>query len=130
MYPHETMSCPKCGSPLAVQIIGEVEVDQCPACHGIWLDLGELPALLEKRPIPDGNGRAPAILSDVIQGCCPRCQGLGNMTRLTSIKRPDIVMDSCPVCYGIWLDGGELGKLAEKSLRVSIRTIIRDLLTV
>jgi uncharacterized protein len=123
------LHCPKCGSFLETRLIGEVEVDQCPICHGIWLELGELPVLLGTASIPEGNGRGASVIADVIEGLCPHCGGLGNMIRIASIKRSDIVIDACPVCYGVWLDGGELSKLAEKSLSLSIRTVIRDLLS-
>jgi hypothetical protein len=37
------MRCPKCGERLAeIDISGGVRVDACPACHGLWLDHGEL----------------------------------------------------------------------------------------
>jgi Zn-finger nucleic acid-binding protein len=122
------MRCPKCGSLLQAQQIGEVEVDQCTSCHGIWLDLGELPLLLDRPAVPRGNGRVAPVIWDTVSGSCPRCGGEGHMTRITSLKRPDVVMDSCPVCYGIWLDGGELSKLAAQSLRTSIKHVIRSLL--
>jgi hypothetical protein len=42
------MRCPKCGANLHSRTLREVTVDECPACHGIWLDNGEL-ELLEKQ---------------------------------------------------------------------------------
>lgn len=36
------MRCPKCGEPLQETTFQKVLVDQCTACHGIWLDPGEL----------------------------------------------------------------------------------------
>jgi ribosomal protein L37AE/L43A len=39
------MRCPKCGERLAtVQHLG-VAVEECPNCHGMWLDDGELQTL-------------------------------------------------------------------------------------
>ncbi len=37
--------CPKCGGTLAERKVDEVAVDECPSCHGIWLDAGELEVL-------------------------------------------------------------------------------------
>ena len=37
--------CPRDGEPLAHHSIDGVEVDECAACHGIWLEKGELEAL-------------------------------------------------------------------------------------
>ena len=41
------MHCPKCGSQLQEETLQEVTVDVCPACHGIWLDDGELTKVVE-----------------------------------------------------------------------------------
>ncbi len=39
------MRCPKCGEPLKETTFQKVLVDQCTACHGIWLDAGEMEAI-------------------------------------------------------------------------------------
>lgn len=39
--------CPKCGTQLHEEVIKEVTVDICPACHGVWLDDGELVKMTE-----------------------------------------------------------------------------------
>jgi hypothetical protein len=36
------MRCPKCGGKLSEIAQGEVKVDRCDDCHGVWLDPGEL----------------------------------------------------------------------------------------
>lgn len=36
------MKCPKCNGELQARTRGEVEIDVCQACGGIWLDSGEL----------------------------------------------------------------------------------------
>jgi hypothetical protein len=36
------MKCPKCGMPLEEIAFGEVHVDKCFHCGGLWLDDGEL----------------------------------------------------------------------------------------
>lgn len=43
------MHCPKCGDDLEVTRLGEVEVDVCPECGGLYLDAGELDKILEER---------------------------------------------------------------------------------
>ncbi len=40
------MKCPKCGHDLKEVEMGEVKVDRCGECHGIFLDHGELDILL------------------------------------------------------------------------------------
>lgn len=41
------MRCPKCGMELQTLHHGEVEIDTCFHCHGIWLDAGELEQILD-----------------------------------------------------------------------------------
>jgi hypothetical protein len=39
------MRCPKCGARLVQGRMHGVSVEECPACHGVWLDQGELQEL-------------------------------------------------------------------------------------
>lgn len=41
------MHCPKCGQELAAEECGDVEIDVCPSCKGLWLDAGELATIVE-----------------------------------------------------------------------------------
>ena len=43
------MKCPKCGHDLREEPIGEVTVDRCSFCEGIYLDAGELERIFLKR---------------------------------------------------------------------------------
>jgi hypothetical protein len=43
------LHCPKCGNSLEETVMDEVTVDICPACHGVWLDDGELAKLTETK---------------------------------------------------------------------------------
>ncbi|MCS7049055.1 MAG: zf-TFIIB domain-containing protein [Verrucomicrobiae bacterium] len=40
------MHCPKCGQKLMPQKYGEIEIDVCGSCHGLWLDAQELDQIL------------------------------------------------------------------------------------
>ncbi len=51
------MRCPKCGMQLQAVNQGEVELDTCFNCHGIWLDKGELEKLQEQQH----RGGAPVV---------------------------------------------------------------------
>ena len=48
------MNCPACHNAMITLELGEVEIDHCTDCGGIWLDSGELDALLDD---PTGYGR-------------------------------------------------------------------------
>ena len=40
------MHCPKCGQKLAPEKCGDVEIDVCPSCKGLWLDTNELETII------------------------------------------------------------------------------------
>ena len=40
--------CPRCGDRLTTRSQLEVEIDECPKGHGIWLDAGELEKLTQR----------------------------------------------------------------------------------
>jgi hypothetical protein len=42
------MQCPKCGERLATVDHLGVTVEECPGCHGMWLDEGELQTLARR----------------------------------------------------------------------------------
>lgn len=42
------MKCPKCGMQLEEIAVGDVRVDKCFSCEGIWLDQGELEVIRQK----------------------------------------------------------------------------------
>ena len=44
------MKCPKCGMPLEEIAFGDVHVDKCFNCEGVWLDNGELDRITSKDP--------------------------------------------------------------------------------
>jgi hypothetical protein len=44
------MKCPKCGMQLEEIAFGDVNVDKCFSCGGMWLDAGELESLQKKEP--------------------------------------------------------------------------------
>lgn len=124
------MQCPKCHHELETKTLGDVEAEQCPQCEGVWFDIGELRRVRQQRNARYSSATPDSMLYDVVSAPCPRCGGEGNMTRLSDLERPDVIMETCPVCYGIWLDGGELDKLTQRGLALSLKAFIRDLLEI
>lgn len=43
-----SMKCPKCGMQLEEIAFGEVRIDRCFSCEGLWLDKGELEVIQQK----------------------------------------------------------------------------------
>jgi hypothetical protein len=60
------MKCPKCGMQLEEIAFGDVRVDKCFSCDGLWLDKGELDLIREK------DGGFMGRLSSVFGADAPR----------------------------------------------------------
>lgn len=106
------MNCPKCpNQTLVSREVRGIQVDQCDRCGGIWCDPTELPQLLgladgEARQVAGGRAD-PAVSARA--GKCPR-DGK-QMIRVASARKREVIIETCPECRGVWLDGGELKEL-------------------
>jgi Zn-finger nucleic acid-binding protein len=102
------MECPACKEPLIVLEYDQVEVDYCAACHGVWLDAGELELLFGNRAMTDGFLAAgdPQAAAGEKPRPCPIC-GKAMAKRVTGGAHP-VVYDQCVAGHGQWFDRGEL----------------------
>lgn len=57
------MKCPKCGMDLHALHKGDVELDTCFHCKGVWLDEGELARLVKQGEAPGGHKVIQAVLN-------------------------------------------------------------------
>jgi len=102
------MNCISCKEPLIVLELDQIEIDYCVNCGGIWLDAGELEALLEDQ------SEVLKILADIDAGLvdrrsrfkCPICRK--RMIEIGIGCDPEIAIDFCRFNHGIWFDKGEL----------------------
>ena len=102
------MNCVSCKEPLIVLELDQIEIDYCVECGGIWLDSGELEALLEDQ------SEVQQILNAVASGKtgrqsdrkCPICNK--KMIEAGIGSEPEINIDFCRYNHGIWFDKGEL----------------------
>ena len=134
--------CPVC---LGIKMVkarvgraGELTLDHCGRCGGIWFEPGEVQrlrgrepgALFDTIPILKGVSRAPCHGCetlvprdvDVCPTCgrvqriqCPKCQ---QAMRLTSFQGYDV--DVCHVCKGVWFDHHELSLIWNRELGSAI----------
>jgi uncharacterized protein len=102
-------ACVKCSSVLDKSMVGEVEVDLCPSCGGLWLDSGELEKLgqgskddVEKLRTALVGSEQPEPPSDTTTPCIA-CDG-----KLREMKLGPVTIEFCGACNGIFLDKGEL----------------------
>jgi len=100
-----------------------VDVEHCDNCSGIWFDKGKLERIrrlggrnairalsLEHVDLTqDGRRDWQLIWYDEQQGECPRCFEV--MSRRESDEQPELYLDHCEVCGGVWFDGGEVEDL-------------------
>lgn len=110
------INCPKCASEALVETpaLGNIPLDVCPGCSGIWFDTGELEALLKQS---QGLALADfALIKPRADGLvCSRC---GNRMSRGGLVNPLLLVDKCESCGGIWLDPRELD-LVRKLLGLS-----------
>lgn len=107
------MDCPVCSEPMITLELEDVEIDYCQGCEGIWLDAGELELLL------GGSEQAQNFVKSFTKASestekkrrCPIC--LKKMEKVFAGE--DVLIDRCRKGDGLWLDGGELRQILEKS---------------
>ncbi|MCM8760640.1 MAG: zf-TFIIB domain-containing protein [Candidatus Omnitrophica bacterium] len=113
------MRCPKCGVDMTVADVEGCEVDECPRCGGIWVDVEEEKSALGMKPTVftvDEIKRLRQIYQPLGQieavkyFKCPRCGEL--MWRKNYMHHSGIIVDKCHR-HGTFFDKGELEKAAE-----------------
>ena len=104
------MNCPKCSEQeLSSQGLRGIELDRCSQCQGVWFDEAELGRLIDDQAVGGRSlgGRDSGL--DRHPGQCPR-DGTA-LLRVYSKWNRSVVLDRCPECRGVWLDGGEFQRL-------------------
>ena len=113
------LPCPSCkGVKLSRSTLGDVEVDQCLHCGGVWLrqDLFDRVAADKET-----RGRALGVLPitsqpqstarlEVIYRPCPACRQM--MNRYNYAKISGVIVDGCK-SHGLWFDQDELRQVLE-----------------
>lgn len=101
--------------------VGEVFVDICPQCHGIWFDGGELgkitktfsygqwPEVFERWKKEHVKFADRNELRIELKRICPVDSAL--MEKHYFAGDSDIGIDYCAICSGFWIDGGELSAI-------------------
>lgn len=109
------MLCPHCKIALNSINLKDIQIDICPLCHGVWLDKGELQKLIETHaPIDIDAGQADSKTDEKLwegEIECPKCEKLMQKSRYAVTS--DTVIDSCRNGCGIWLDKGEIIRIAD-----------------
>lgn len=110
------MLCPVCRDPLVIVEFGNIELDTCVTCRGLWFDAQELAQLFELAGMAERLGelewqvdRLPHVGP---RRKCPRCR-----SPLEAVQAPNtdqrLILDECPRGDGLWFDQGELDALLQ-----------------
>lgn len=106
----DARECPADWTPLRREtrqsFLRHVEVDVCPKCQGLFLDKNEVEALTGSHSLHTLLTKYTGLNSDV-QILCPNCGGL-----MEAMDAGNVRVDVCLDCFGVWLDAGELDRLA------------------
>ena len=110
------MICPRCHNELRSANLSDVPVHECPQCHGVWFERGELEQTAD-RTAPnlawlDFELWKDQELFNVTESAllCPADgQGLASI----HYGETGVVVDHCVNCGGVWLDGGEFENIIQ-----------------
>ena len=106
------MNCPKCSTELVQRFYkGMIEVDSCPNCRGMWLDVNELDKLEDVVFDDDAQKGSLIHFQKKTDIPCPHCE-LPMME--FQYRLYDLKLDYCSEnAHGFWLDDGEEERVIE-----------------
>jgi Zn-finger nucleic acid-binding protein len=119
--------CPRCHErpDLEARLVGDVLLDECTHCHGVFVDRTTLERVLAERDQPSlaalGTGVAAAPASVTASAASPRPEETGRvyvpcpdcdaiMNRLNFGRRSGVIIDVCGA-HGTWFDARELSRV-------------------
>ncbi len=107
------MRCPKCEAEMEAVTCGDVVIDRCSACKGIWFDRGEAESLSKTwiaEFIDTGECEVGHKLNSLDTIACPRCGEI--MERFIDIEGQQLQYEKC-IKHGLFFDAGEFTLWAE-----------------
>ncbi len=93
---------------------GQLEIDSCPECYGLWFDGEELKNFIPSQSLANhilGEDKLAESVTSTPRAegqkrLCPACK-----TAFSESKVGEVWVDVCFHCRGIWLDRGELSRI-------------------
>ena len=105
--------CPLCNMPLVHAVLAKNPIIYCTGCKGMLIPMAMLEGLIEELRDEHGAGAASATpdKEDLRRKInCPQCHH--PMDAHFYAGPGNVVIDSCEDCCLIWLDSGELMRIA------------------
>jgi Zn-finger nucleic acid-binding protein len=108
--------CPRCKTALTLFAVGDVFLEECGRCGGLWVDVGSFQKVVtrhEQRAAFVGLGApgvvAPRAATDTTGYIrCPECGTL--MNRVNFARCSGVIVDVCKP-HGTWFDADELQRI-------------------
>ncbi|MCP4148425.1 MAG: zf-TFIIB domain-containing protein [bacterium] len=130
------MNCPRCDVQMKVDGLENhspgvtttgIEIDVCNSCHGIWFDKGELAQAENVFELTGYEFRKiPGSKEQNVQMDCPKCNK-NKMDKIENKRDKKVIMDVCPDCKGVWLDGGEIEAVQKENLFLILGRALKDI---
>lgn len=107
--------CPDCGIQLVHKVLDAIGYEECEQCAGIWVTELALKCFEDKGAdelarLDDAN-RPARVVDHPMTRACPECKR--PMQRFAFPAAPPVELDRCELCEGLWIDDGELFRMAE-----------------
>jgi Zn-finger nucleic acid-binding protein len=105
------MECPQCKKQMKQSTVGEITINECLTCKGIWFDHGKLDAVKDE-VLPDMGWldidtwkEQAKFEARIDPNFCPKCSNIA----LTTIQDRESMteMSICTQCKGAWLGTGQ-----------------------
>ena len=130
------MNCPQCQTPMRESEVGDVTIDECTKCRGMWFDRGNFEEVKDE-VLPELGWMEWDEWKDDLEFRvrqnllhCPKCGDIA----LTTIRDPKSATEIsiCTRCQGTWLATGQfiniVNALLEEADRKSAPEYVRILL--
>jgi Zn-finger nucleic acid-binding protein len=114
---NELGECPRCKLPLDLLQVGDIALDECQKCGGMWANVDTFQSVCadrEKQSAVLGfigqreqHAESPVKINYVP---CPKCKQL--MNRSNFAHASGVIIDTCKQ-HGVWFDAEELPKIIE-----------------
>ncbi len=121
-----SIECPKCGHGMEeLSYGGDLAIDRCTHCQGLWFDEGEAELLKGKwmgDALDTGTPAEGKKWDAVDEVACPRCGK--DMEIASDSKQPHIWYEVCRD-HGMFMDAGEFTDYKHETLLDLFRTWIK-----
>jgi len=112
------MQCPKCDGDMVTVHDGDVRVDRCDRCHGLYFDhltREDLDRLVDQVHIDTGAEEVGAEYDEMVYVECPRCDRIMDQRLIEDPVR--IRFEICTSCHSTFLDAGEFREYLSEDFR-------------